>query len=62
VDEETLIQRIIEREPNEYWQKKLSDLASNYLKNNESRMFDTIEIDANELSVAEISSFIANLV
>jgi len=58
VDEDTLVKRVTAREPNEYWQIKLSDLVRRYLRNENARTFKAREIDTAELSIAEISTII----
>ncbi len=54
VDETTLIRRVVEREPNEHWQTKLSNLVKVYLRNESARSYSRIDIDANDKSIAEV--------
>lgn len=54
VDENTLIRRVVKREPNEHWQNKLSKLVKAYLGNESARSYSRIDIDANNKSITEI--------
>lgn len=60
VDEDTLIQRIMEREPNDYWQKKLCKLVKAYVANENARSYNCIDVDANHKSVNDIVAEIYN--
>ncbi len=54
VDEDTLIRRVVAREPNEHWQNKLSSLVKAYSRNERTRSYNSIDIDANDKSITEI--------
>jgi len=54
VDENTLIRRVVKREPNEHWQITLSNLVKAYIRNESARSYSRIDIDANDKSIPEL--------
>lgn len=54
VDENTLIRRVVEREPDEHWQNKLSNLVKAYVRNESARSYSRVDIDANDKSITEV--------
>ena len=58
VDESILVERVVAREPNEYWQKTLSDLVRAYVRNGDSRSFSSVEITVGDSSIVEICDLI----
>jgi len=54
VDRETLIQRVVNREPNKFWQDTLSKLVNTYVQSEHARSYKRTHIDGNNKSVDDI--------
>jgi len=55
VAEKISIKRVVDREPNEYWKNKLSDIVRAYNQNERARTFECTDIHANNKSIADIA-------
>lgn len=60
VAEHVSVKRVVEREPNEYWQNKLSKIVKTYHRNESARTFECNDIDAKDRSVLEVAQAISN--
>lgn len=54
-DRETLLKRVAEREPNEYWREKLRTLVNNYADRSEDTKFGEIKIKTDSMSIDEVA-------
>ncbi len=62
VAKDIAVKRVIEREPNEYWQNKLSNIVSAYYLNEHARTFECTDINTDNQSAAEIAQTISTIV
>lgn len=62
VAKDIAVRRVIEREPNEYWQNKLSSIVSAYYLNEHARTFECTDIATEMKSADEVAQLISAIV